>query len=337
MALLTHQQHPGFSLLGHHRHRGNQRAGLKPPGLEVHVGGHADPELRGGIHQLELHLKGGHVVRLHGPGSDLADAGGEAAVGEGIHPHTGGHAQPQAAEIAFGNLGQHLQALGELHDRGAGGTGAGRRGGGGGHEGARIGEALADHPVEGSPHDQFLLFHVALLQPLPCRIHRHPLHLFIGAETVEVVEADRSLAIEGFIAPQLTGAALQLGFGGADVGRQLLRPIAQVSGIHAGNGLAGLHRVALVHKELLDQALPFRAHIHPLHRIQFTGGGHHPRQLAGLGQHRVRSHIAAARLLLALPEAQAGEQGGHHGQQQPGAPAPPGSPASRQGDRGRRR
>ena len=176
LVAFSHEQHPGPAVFGDHSHGGDQGFCLDLAGLEAHIGCHANAQGTGGLQQPEDDIKGGHVVELDGAGCDALDPGREGSVGEGIHPHGGTLAKADSANVAFGNFRHHLQALGQFHDRRAGGSRRGRGRGGGCHEGAWIGIALADHAAERRPHNQFLLFHLASCEALAGRLHRRLIH-----------------------------------------------------------------------------------------------------------------------------------------------------------------
>ncbi len=126
------------------RHGGHQDFGRTAPGLEIDVGGHADLQFLLRVDEVQLHFKGGDAVFFRGAGGNLTHRCLEALIGIGIHPDLGGLAGLDAADVAFWNAGPHLQALRELNDRGAGGTGCGRGGCGGGHKRPRFGVARCD-------------------------------------------------------------------------------------------------------------------------------------------------------------------------------------------------
>ena len=94
-----------------------------------------------------------------------------------------------------------------------------------------------------------------------------------------------------FIALQLTAAALQFGFSGQQIGLQLLNAVAQVAIVHAGNRLARHHLIALIHQQLDQLALALGADVDPVNRVQLAGGGNHPGQGAGAGEHREGADI----------------------------------------------
>ena len=112
LVALAHEQHPGPTVFGDHSHGWDQGFCLDLAGLEAHIGGHANAQGAGGLQQPEHHVKGGHVVELDGAGSDPLDPGREGPVGEGIHPHGCILAKADSANVAFGNFGHHLKALG---------------------------------------------------------------------------------------------------------------------------------------------------------------------------------------------------------------------------------
>ena len=277
----------------------------------------------GGIDQLQLHLKGGDIVELDRPRRNAPHLGGKALIGEGIHPHAGHLAHPKPTDVVLGHLGQHLQPLGQFHHRGTGGTGGGRRCGGGCHKGAGVSKPLGDHPIEGGPHDQLLPFHLTLLQPLTGRSHVGLIHVKGPQGPLIVVSADRLAGKQLAAALPFTAGAGQLGLGRAQIGLQFLEAFVEITGIHPGESLALPHPVALLDVELLQQPLPLRAHVHPPDRIQFAAGAHHAGKGALPGQHGVGLQIAALLARLALPERGAAQTDQQH---QSTGPDPPPSP-----------